>query len=146
MKREFLWYFTILECFQKQPLRGVPWKRCSENMHQIYSRTPTRKCNFNKVACWSLLFIKLQASNFIEIALRHGCSAVNLLHIFRTPFPRNTSEWLLLYFSTPSVLQLNFNSFWVSGVFDCSRATFTCSNSIIETSEQCMICSKFKIN
>ena len=30
-------------------------------------------------------------SNFIEIALWHGCSPVNLLHIFRTPFPRNTS-------------------------------------------------------
>ena len=34
--------------------------------------------------------------NFIEIALRHGCSPVNLLHIFRTPFPKNTSGWLLL--------------------------------------------------
>ena len=35
-------------------------------------------------------------SNFIEITLRHGCSPVNLLHIFRTPFPRNTSGWVLL--------------------------------------------------
>ena len=35
-------------------------------------------------------------ANFIEIALRHGCSPVNLLHIFRTPFPRNTSGWMLL--------------------------------------------------
>ena len=26
--------------------------------------------------------------NFIEIALRHGCSPVNLLHIFRTPFSK----------------------------------------------------------
>ena len=32
----------------------------------------------------------------IEIALRHSCSPVNLLHNFRTPFPRNTSGWLLL--------------------------------------------------
>ena len=40
------------------------------------------KCNFNKVA--------------IEIALRHRCSPVNLLHIFRTPFPRKTSGRLLL--------------------------------------------------
>ena len=39
--------------------------------------------------------LKLQ-SNFIEIALRHGCSPVNLLYIFRTPFPKNTSRWLLL--------------------------------------------------
>ena len=34
--------------------------------------------------------------NFIEITLRHGCSPVNLLHIFRTHFSRNTSGWLLL--------------------------------------------------
>ena len=43
------------------------------------------KCDFNKVA-----------SNFIKITLRHGCSPVNLLHIFRTPYPWNTSGWLLL--------------------------------------------------
>ena len=34
--------------------------------------------------------------NFIEIALRHGCSPVNLLYIFRTPFQKNNSGWLLL--------------------------------------------------
>ena len=34
--------------------------------------------------------------NFIRIALRHGCSAVNFLHIFRTPFLKNTSGRLLL--------------------------------------------------
>ena len=34
--------------------------------------------------------------NFIEIALSHRCSSVNLLHIIRTPFPKNISEWLLL--------------------------------------------------
>ena len=46
------------------------------------------KCDFNKVA------IKLQ-SNFIEIILRHGCSPVNLLHIFRAPLSKNTSIGLL---------------------------------------------------
>ena len=35
------------------------------------------KCDFNKVA-------------------KHGCSHVNLLHIFRTPFLKNTSGWLFL--------------------------------------------------
>ena len=34
--------------------------------------------------------------NFIEITLQHGCSPVNLLHIFRTPFVKNKSGWLLL--------------------------------------------------
>ena len=35
-------------------------------------------------------------SNFIEIALRHGCSPVNLLHTFRTPFYKNTYGGLCL--------------------------------------------------
>ena len=34
--------------------------------------------------------------NFIEITLGHGSSPVNVLHIFRTPFTKNTSGWLLL--------------------------------------------------
>ena len=34
--------------------------------------------------------------NFIEIAHRHGCSPVNLIPIFRTSFPKNTSGRLLL--------------------------------------------------
>ena len=39
--------------------------------------------------------------------LRHGCSPVNLLHIFRTPFPRNTCGWLLLqYAEKPIVLSI----------------------------------------
>ena len=35
---------------QKQPHRGVHKKRCSENVQQIYRRTPIPKCDFNKVA------------------------------------------------------------------------------------------------
>ena len=49
-------------------------------MQQIY-----RRADMPKLLC-----------NFIKIKLRHGCSPVNLLHIFRTPFPKNTSGWLLL--------------------------------------------------
>ena len=43
------------------------------------------KCDFNKVAL-----------QFIEIAVWHEYSPVNLLYILRTPFPKNTSEGLLL--------------------------------------------------
>ena len=46
-------------------------------------------------SCRTGISIKLQ-SNFIEIALRHGCSPENLLHVFRTTFSRDTSGWLLL--------------------------------------------------
>ena len=38
----------------------------------------------------------MEQSNFNEITLPHGCSPVNLLHIFRTCFLKNTSGWLLL--------------------------------------------------
>ena len=40
-------------------------------------------------------FIKLQ-NNFIELAIGHGCSPINLLHIFRTPFDKNNSGGLLV--------------------------------------------------
>ena len=60
---------------QKQSTRGVLKKKCSKNMQQIFRRTPMPKCDLNK------------------IALRHGCSPVNLQHIFRTPFTRNISGW-----------------------------------------------------
>ena len=33
--------------------------------------------------------------SFIEIALEHGCSPVNLLIIFRTPFSKNSSGIVL---------------------------------------------------
>ena len=66
--------FTIL-VYQKTPSRHVLRKRCSKNMQQI--------------------------CNFIEITLQHGCSTVNLLHIFRTPFHENISGGLLLSFEKP---------------------------------------------
>ena len=57
---------------QKQPSRGVLRKRCPENVQRIYRRTPMSKCD-------------------IDITLQRGCSLVNLLHIFKTPLPKNSS-------------------------------------------------------
>ena len=68
---------------QKQSSRGVFTKMCSEITQQIYKRTPILLCNF------------------IENKLRYGCSRVNLLDIFRTPFYKNTSGGLLLYKNIP---------------------------------------------
>ena len=65
--------------------------------------------------CRSAISIKLQ-SNFIEITLRHGCSPVNLLHIFGTLFLKNTSGWLFLHIVVPtkftrvSIKEYNKNS------------------------------------
>ena len=60
------------------------------------------KCDFN--------------CNFIEIVLRHGCSPVNLLHIFRTPILKNTSGRLLLKGTS---LKFKFTSiYWCAGFFN----------------------------
>ena len=71
--------------FQKQPSRGVLRKWSSKTLQQMYRKKPCRRFISIKLLC-----------NFIEIAHWHGCFPVNLLHIFKTPFPRNTSGLLLL--------------------------------------------------
>ena len=90
--------FLLPLVFQNQPFRGVLKKSCSENMLQIYRRAPMPKCDFNKVAHRSVISIKLFC-NFIEIALRHTCSPVNLLDFLLDH--KNTSGWLLLVFGVP---------------------------------------------
>ena len=83
---------------QKQLSRGVLRERRSEHIQQIYWRRSMPKCVFNKVAFqlyWNL---------------RHWCSAVNLLHIFRNLFYKNTYGGLLLElqaFAYLSVFQLS---------------------------------------
>ena len=46
-------------------------------------------------SCQSAILIKF-ICNFIQITLRDGCSSVDFLHSFGTPFLKNTSGWLLL--------------------------------------------------
>ena len=57
-------------------------------------------------------------SSFIEITLRHGCSPVNLQHIFRTPFSKNTSGWLLLSLTTLTLNEIKKIHF-VKTSYDC---------------------------
>ena len=60
----------------------------------------------------------LETQNFIEIAFPHGCSTVNVLHIFRTPFPKNTSGRLLLRVADSALygkIRFRVNSY--SGIF-----------------------------
>ena len=79
--------------------KGV--KNWCEKLQQIYRRTPIPKCDFNKAA-----------SNFIEITLRHGCSPINLLHIFRTSFPKSASGRLLLKVLTDTDTAVIWPCFW----------------------------------
>ena len=82
-----MFYMLLFLKFQKQLSRDVLIKRCSENMHKFTREHPCRKVISIKLLCY-----------FIEIALWHECSPVNLLHIFRAPFPKNTSGRLPLKF------------------------------------------------
>ena len=66
--RKFSMNFWIMMC-QKRPPRGVPRKGCYENMQRVCGRAPMP----------------------IGVTLWRGCSPVDLLHIFRTLFTKNTS-------------------------------------------------------
>ena len=57
----------------------------------------------------STISIKLQ-SNFIEVALRHRCYPVNLLHIFGTTFYKNTYGGLLTIFMKRNQKRFTENS------------------------------------
>ena len=74
----------------------------------------------------SVISIKL-LWNFIKIALRHGSSPINLLHIFRTPFPKNTSGWLLLsHIFQHSVEMMEYNGHIKYRIIaDCTDCKFT---------------------
>ena len=89
-------FFITTYILQKQSTRGVLIKRCSENMQQSYRRTPMPMWDFNK------------------ITLRHGCSPVNLLHIFRTTLEKSTSGGLVLI-SQLSLSLHQFKIWWYPG-------------------------------
>ena len=76
---QFYFNFCCFQWFWEAALH----KKCSKNMQQIYWRTPTAKCDFS--SCFATL-----------CGIPHGYSPVNLLHIFRTRFYKNTSGELLL--------------------------------------------------
>ena len=66
-------------------------------MQQIYRRTPMSKCDFNKVAIKVSIKVAKQLYSNRTSAWVFSCK---LLHIFRTPFPRSNSGWLLLCIGT----------------------------------------------
>ena len=73
--------------------------------------------------CRSVISITLLC-NAIEIKLRHWCSPVNLLHIFRTPFSKNTCGRLLLKHLSSWCEKL----VTASALFLCYQTTFRWKN------------------
>ena len=90
---------NTVRSIQKQPLRVVPRKTCSENMQQIYSRTPMPKCDFNKVAK-QYLFL----STLLRAASEH-------LTTFKMHFPASSLKYSAL--SLTKKLSVGFN--WLIG-------------------------------
>ena len=94
---------------------------------KIHKKTPVPKSLFNKVTdrslssevvperCsvkkvfWNVISMKLLCMGCFTLC--HGCSPVNLLHIFRTPCPKNTSGGLLLYPATSLKKRLQHKCF-----------------------------------
>ena len=62
-------------------------------------------------------------SDFKKVA-HHRCSPVNLLHIFRATFSRNSSGRLLLNFGFPVLCDLAVIDVQSSGFLTSSRGTF----------------------
>ena len=103
------WFSYVQRGYTKKPRKGnglktlnsFIWKKTNRsNPPEVFSGKAALKiCSkfTGEHPCWN---------NFIEIKLRHGCS-VNMLHIFRTPFPKNTSGKLLLN----EVFQSNIGNF-----------------------------------
>ena len=76
-------------------LRNYYWNIAPHNKAAtIRFRSSHRKFTWDQ-SCRSVFLTNLW-SNFIEVTLRHVCSPVHLLHIFRIPFTKNTSERLFL--------------------------------------------------
>ena len=66
-----------------------PWLRACDKRADIWQ--PATACKTR---------IRKTTSYFIKTELRHGCSPVNSMHIFRTPLHKNNSRWLLLFWSS----------------------------------------------
>ena len=94
----------FLKIHKKNPVAKSLFKKVTDR--SLSSYVVARMCSVKisskftgEHPCLSVMSIKLLC-RFIEITLCHGCSPVNLLHIFRTPFLKNTSGRLLLYAAT----------------------------------------------
>ena len=88
-------------------MMGISGRRRSNPSKMILGKDVTKMC-----------------SNFIEITLRHGCSLANLLHIFRTPFYKDTSGGLFMKTKAQLRTHKKGVSFIHNVCFECSRHKF----------------------
>ena len=105
-------------CKPPPPMLYVKFPNCRSSHSKVFLGKDVLKiCSKFTVnhPCRSAISINLLC-NFIEITLRHGCSPVNLLHILRKSFLKNTSEWLLLKLLRTAIEQTR----WAASVLSLS--------------------------
>ena len=99
-RRDFQWqnHFSPGPCLSLNHLTES-WRKVQKQLSREMFLGPKgvlKICiKFTGEHLWKAISINFQ-SNFIEIKLWHGCSPVNLLHIFRTAFYNNNYRGLLL--------------------------------------------------
>ena len=103
-------YFSQLQVFETS--REVFIMNCSRQITTKIFVLVIRKQSFNLFLGKGVLkicskFTGEQKICFATLLNRHGCSPVNLLHIFRTPFSKNTSGGLLLVIHIKDVFKMH---------------------------------------
>ena len=83
----------MINLTKKITLLGILQRFCLKVSGDLFYRTPPFSRTLR--SSHSEVFLGVLC-NFIKITLWHGCSPANLLHIFGTPFFKNTSGWLPL--------------------------------------------------
>ena len=92
ISRTFPTFFFVFACRQLIMYGTQEWKFRTSLPEVFLGKDFLKICSkfTGEHPCRSAISIKLQ------ITLPHGCTPVNLLHISRTPFLKNTSERLIL--------------------------------------------------
>ena len=116
-----LTFFEVIDCEDQWRGENPQQTETGKGVLKICSKfTGEHPCE----SAISIMFL----CSLTEIALQHGCSPVNLLHIFRTPFSKSTSGWLLhskqlpvLILKSPQVSRSYESTFFPPCKKTCSR-------------------------
>ena len=117
------WNFFLLEDEKKEIESSLILVQMYQNIY----------LKISKPKCFNPFSIKLLCS-FLEIALWHACSPVNLLHIIRTPFPYNSPGGLL------PALRIIYIYIYIDNIRTVSHKNYTLKLDIIQNlSEFCQL-------
>ena len=131
------WNFFLLEDEKKEIESSLILVQMYQNIYLKIFKTICSNIScitkISKPKCFNPFSIKLLCS-FLEIALWHACSPVNLLHIIRTPFPYNSPGGLL------PALRIIYIYIYIDNIRTVSHKNYTLKLDIIQNlSEFCQL-------